>query len=181
MGFFLSWQVSPFFGTIYNMLYYTAMAAEQSRATSGGRWVSGDALAKNEGGFEFSGFNQRISAGSDGEGMQARYAVLDSDGSGSSLHLTHALEAPHTYGKYGALKYFGKSIHFAGASPSSDSNCWFSPYIACSGGEEAEVLMPNFITLHFMSSRSQLVLFLILSFLFQAWMEFSSSFFCSLC
>uniref|UniRef100_A0A672PP96 Guanylate cyclase n=1 Tax=Sinocyclocheilus grahami TaxID=75366 RepID=A0A672PP96_SINGR len=30
-----------------------------------------------------------------------RYAVLDSDGSGSSLHRTHTLEAPHTYGKYG--------------------------------------------------------------------------------
>uniref|UniRef100_A0A8C2IGK9 Guanylate cyclase n=1 Tax=Cyprinus carpio TaxID=7962 RepID=A0A8C2IGK9_CYPCA len=133
-------EVSPFFGTIYNMLYYTAMAAEQSRVASGGRWVSGDALAKNEGGFEFSGFNQRISAGTDGEGMQARYAVLDSDGSGSSLHRTHTLEAPHTYGKYGGLKYLGKSIHFAGASPRTDSNCWFSPYVACSGGEKAEIL-----------------------------------------
>uniref|UniRef100_A0A8C1XZ43 Guanylate cyclase n=1 Tax=Cyprinus carpio TaxID=7962 RepID=A0A8C1XZ43_CYPCA len=133
-------EVSPFFGTIYNMLYYTAMAAEQSRVASGGRWVSGDALAKNEGGFEFNGFNQRISAGTDGEGMQARYAVLDSDGSGSSLHRTHTLEAPHTYGKYGGLKYLGKSIHFAGASPRTDSNCWFSPYVACSGGEKAEIL-----------------------------------------
>uniref|UniRef100_A0A8C1H4I5 Guanylate cyclase n=2 Tax=Cyprinus carpio TaxID=7962 RepID=A0A8C1H4I5_CYPCA len=133
-------EVSPFFGTIYNMLYYTAMAAEQSRVASGGRWVSGDALAKNEGGFEFSGFNQRISAGTDGEGMQARYAVLDSDGSGSSLHRTHTLEAPHTYGKYGGLKYLGKSIHFAGASPRTDSNCWFSPYVACSGGEKAKIL-----------------------------------------
>ncbi|XP_051551317.1 retinal guanylyl cyclase 2-like [Myxocyprinus asiaticus] len=127
-------QVSPFFGTIYNMIYYTAMAAEQSRAASGGRWVSGEVLAQNEGGFEFNGFNQRISAGTDGEGMQARYVVLDTDGSGSILHCTHALEAPHTYGKYGGLKYLGKSIHFAGASPSSDSNCWFSPYVACSGG-----------------------------------------------
>uniref|UniRef100_A0A8C2IJN0 Guanylate cyclase n=1 Tax=Cyprinus carpio TaxID=7962 RepID=A0A8C2IJN0_CYPCA len=136
-------EVSPFFGTIYNMLYYTAMAAEQSRVASGGRWVSGDALAKNEGGFEFSGFNQRISAGTDGEGMQARYAVLDSDGSGSSLHRTHTLEAPHTYGKYGGLKYLGKSIHFAGASPRTDSNCWFSPYVACSGGEKAEILKLN--------------------------------------
>uniref|UniRef100_A0A8C1XWM0 Guanylate cyclase n=1 Tax=Cyprinus carpio TaxID=7962 RepID=A0A8C1XWM0_CYPCA len=135
-----STPVSPFFGTIYNMLYYTAMAAEQSRVASGGRWVSGDALAKNEGGFEFNGFNQRISAGTDGEGMQARYAVLDSDGSGSSLHRTHTLEAPHTYGKYGGLKYLGKSIHFAGASPRTDSNCWFSPYVACSGGEKAEIL-----------------------------------------
>ncbi|XP_042612428.1 retinal guanylyl cyclase 2-like [Cyprinus carpio] len=133
-------EVSPFFGTIYNMLYYTAMAAEQSRVASGGRWVSGDALAKNEGGFEFSGFNQRISAGTDGEGMQARYAVLDSDGSGSSLHRTHTLEAPHTYGKYGGLKYLGKSIHFAGASPRTDSNCWFSPYVACSGGLDGVTL-----------------------------------------
>uniref|UniRef100_A0A672RSG5 Guanylate cyclase n=1 Tax=Sinocyclocheilus grahami TaxID=75366 RepID=A0A672RSG5_SINGR len=126
-------EVSPFFGTIYNMLYYTAKAAEQSRVASGGRWVSGDTLVKNDGGFEFNGFNQRISAGTDGEGMQARYAVLDSDGSGSSLHRTHALEASHTYGKYGGLKYLGKSIHFAGASPSTDSNCWFSPYVPCSG------------------------------------------------
>lgn len=118
------------------MLYYIAMAAEQSRAASGGRWVSGDILAQNEGGFEFNGFNQWISSGTDGEGMQARYVVLDTDGSGSSLHRTHALEAPHTFGKYGGLKYLGKSIHFAGASPSSDSNCWFSPYIACSGGEQ---------------------------------------------
>uniref|UniRef100_A0A8C1MT45 Guanylate cyclase n=1 Tax=Cyprinus carpio TaxID=7962 RepID=A0A8C1MT45_CYPCA len=133
-------EVSPFFGTIYNMLYYTAKAAEQSRVANGGRWVSGDTLVKNEGGFEFNGFNQRISAGTDGEGMQARYAVLDSDGSGSSLHRTHALEASHTYGKYGGLKYLGKSIHFAGASPSTDSNCWFSSYVACSGGEKAKIL-----------------------------------------
>uniref|UniRef100_A0A672RQH0 Guanylate cyclase n=1 Tax=Sinocyclocheilus grahami TaxID=75366 RepID=A0A672RQH0_SINGR len=141
--FCFSWQVSPFFGTIYNMLYYTAKAAEQSRVASGGRWVSGDTLVKNDGGFEFNGFNQRISAGTDGEGMQARYAVLDSDGSGSSLHRTHALEASHTYGKYGGLKYLGKSIHFAGASPSTDSNCWFSPYVPCSGGEKAKILVPH--------------------------------------
>uniref|UniRef100_A0A8C1WFH7 Guanylate cyclase n=1 Tax=Cyprinus carpio TaxID=7962 RepID=A0A8C1WFH7_CYPCA len=136
-------EVSPFFGTIYNMFYYTAKAAEQSRVANGGRWVSGDTLVKNEGGFEFNGFNQRISAGTDGEGMQARYAVLDSDGSGSSLHRTHALEASHTYGKYGGLKYLGKSIHFAGASPSTDSNCWFSSYVACSGGEKAKILKLN--------------------------------------
>ncbi|XP_072549606.1 retinal guanylyl cyclase 1 [Salminus brasiliensis] len=127
-------QVSPFFATIYNMLYYTAMAVEQSRAASGGRWVTGEALAQNEGGFEFSGFNQPVSAGKEGEGMQTRYVVLDTDGVGSSLYRTHTLEAAHTYGKFGALKYMGKSIHFAGASPSTDPNCWFSRYIACSGG-----------------------------------------------
>ncbi|XP_017314984.1 retinal guanylyl cyclase 1 [Ictalurus punctatus] len=127
-------QVSPFFGTIYNMLYYTAMATEASRLAGRGRRVTGEALAQNDGGFEFNGFNQPISAGTDGEGMQARYVVLDTDSTGVSLRRTHVLEAPHTYGKFGALKYMGKSIHFAGASPSTDPNCWFSSYVACSGG-----------------------------------------------
>ncbi|TRY96723.1 hypothetical protein DNTS_032206 [Danionella cerebrum] len=133
-------EVSPFFGTIYNMLYYTAKAAEQSRAASGGRWVTGDILPKNKGGFEFEGFNQRVYGGTDGEGMQVRYAVLDTNGIGSSLHRTHALEAAHTFGKYGGLKYLGKSIHFAGASPSTDSNCWFSPFVACRGGLDGVTL-----------------------------------------
>lgn len=151
------------------MLYYTAKAAEQSRVASGGRWVSGDTLVKNEGGFEFNGFNQRISAGTDGEGMQARYAVLDSDGSGSSLHCTHALEASHTYGKYGGLKYLGKSIHFAGASPSTDSNCWFSPYVTCNGGEKAKKNCTTYILLAkiYLTMDSVCCSFLSL----QAWME----------
>ena len=59
-------KVSPFFGTIYNMLYYTAMAVEHSRAAGGGRWVTGEILPQNEGGFEFSGFNQPVSAGKEG-------------------------------------------------------------------------------------------------------------------
>uniref|UniRef100_A0A8B9JDM5 Guanylate cyclase n=1 Tax=Astyanax mexicanus TaxID=7994 RepID=A0A8B9JDM5_ASTMX len=128
-------QVSPFFATIYNMLYYTGMAVEQSRAAGGGRWVTGDALAMNEGNFEFNGFNQHVSSGKEGEGMQVRYVVLDTDGVSSSLYRTHTLEASHTFAKFGALKYMGKSIHFAGASPSTNPNCWFSSYVACSGGE----------------------------------------------
>uniref|UniRef100_A0AAY4DPU2 Guanylate cyclase n=1 Tax=Denticeps clupeoides TaxID=299321 RepID=A0AAY4DPU2_9TELE len=127
-------QVSPFFGTIYNMLYFTAMAVEKQR-TNVGRWVSGDVLAKAEGGFEFPGFNQPLSAGSDGEGMQGKYVVLDTNGKDGKLQPTHVLEAAHTYGKFGGLKYLGRSIHFAGSTPSSDSNCWFSPYISCGGGE----------------------------------------------
>lgn len=132
-------KVSPFFGTIYNMLYYTAMATEASRLAGRGRRVTGEALAQNDGGFEFNGFNQPISAGTDGEGMQARYVVLDTDSTGVSLRRTHVLEAPHTYGKFGALKYMGKSIHFAGASPSTDPNCWFSSYVACSGGKTGHI------------------------------------------
>ncbi|XP_076025195.1 retinal guanylyl cyclase 1 [Genypterus blacodes] len=127
-------QVSPFFGTIYNMLYYTAMAAEQARANSGGQWVTGDVLGNSEGSFEFEGFNQHLRAGKNGEGMQARYVVLDYSGIGSSLYSTHVLEAAHTYGMTGGLKYLGRSIHFAGSTPYTDSGCWFSPYFACTEG-----------------------------------------------
>uniref|UniRef100_A0A8C9TVK1 Guanylate cyclase n=1 Tax=Scleropages formosus TaxID=113540 RepID=A0A8C9TVK1_SCLFO len=127
-------QVSPFFGSIYNMLYFLAMSVEQARL-AGGRWVSGDVLAQSKGDFEFDGFNQPLFAGDYGEGMQARYVVLDTDGREPALTVTHVLEAAHTHGKFGGLKYTGRSIHFAGATPNNDPNCWFSPYIACSGGE----------------------------------------------
>ncbi|KAM8899750.1 retinal guanylyl cyclase 1 isoform 1-T3 [Spinachia spinachia] len=126
-------QVSPFFGTIYNMMYYTAMAAEQARA-DGGRWVTGQVLGETKGGFEFEGFNQPLKAGSEGEGMQARYVVLDYNGFGHHLYSTHLLDATHTYGGLGSLKYLGRSIHFAGSTPYTDSGCWFSPYFACTGG-----------------------------------------------
>uniref|UniRef100_A0A3P9QH61 Guanylate cyclase n=1 Tax=Poecilia reticulata TaxID=8081 RepID=A0A3P9QH61_POERE len=127
-------QVSPFFGTIYNMMYYTAMAAEQAR-TSGGHWVSGAVLGESEGGFEFEGFNQQLQAGRNGEGMQAGYVVLDYSGMGTSLYSTHFLHGSHTEGKTGGLKYLGRSIHFAGSTPYTDSSCWFSSYFACTGGQ----------------------------------------------
>uniref|UniRef100_A0A668VWZ2 Guanylate cyclase n=1 Tax=Oreochromis aureus TaxID=47969 RepID=A0A668VWZ2_OREAU len=127
-------QVSPFFGTIYNMMYYTAMAAEQARASES-RWVTGRILADGEGGFEFEGFNQPLRAGRNGEGMQAQYVVLDYSGIGNTLYSTHSLHASHTDSKSGGLKYLGRSIHFAGSTPSKDSTCWFSPYFACTGGD----------------------------------------------
>uniref|UniRef100_A0A3B4UB05 Guanylate cyclase n=1 Tax=Seriola dumerili TaxID=41447 RepID=A0A3B4UB05_SERDU len=127
-------EVSPFFGTIYNMMYYIAMATEQARA-NGGRWVTGQILGESEGGFEFEGFNQPLWAGRNGEGMQARYVVLDYSGIGNTLYSTHSLEAAHTDGGSGSLKFLGRSIHFAGSTPYRDSGCWFSPYFACTGGE----------------------------------------------
>uniref|UniRef100_A0AAQ4P7S5 Guanylate cyclase n=1 Tax=Gasterosteus aculeatus aculeatus TaxID=481459 RepID=A0AAQ4P7S5_GASAC len=133
-------QVSPFFGTIYNMIYYTAMAAEQARA-DGGRWVTGPVLGESKGGFEFEGFNQPLKAGREGEGMQARYVVLDYSGFGHHLYSTHVLDATHTYGGVGSLKYLGRSIHFAGSTPYTDSGCWFSPYFACTGGEGRSILI----------------------------------------
>uniref|UniRef100_A0A8C7SPK7 Guanylate cyclase n=1 Tax=Oncorhynchus mykiss TaxID=8022 RepID=A0A8C7SPK7_ONCMY len=114
-------QVSPFFGTIYNMIYYMAYAVEKSRMAAG-RWVDGETMLESDGGVKFEGFNQNISSDKDGLGMLARYVVLDSDG-GDKLYMTHTLEAPHTLGKFGAVKYNGRSIHFAGSSPSTDSRC----------------------------------------------------------
>lgn len=110
------------------------MAAEQARA-SGGHWVTGHILGESKGGFEFEGFNQPLRAGRNSQGMQARYVVLDYSGMGTSLYSTHTLEATHTDGITGGLKYLGRSIHFAGSTPYTDSSCWFSPYFACSGGE----------------------------------------------
>uniref|UniRef100_A0A3Q0QUL0 Guanylate cyclase n=1 Tax=Amphilophus citrinellus TaxID=61819 RepID=A0A3Q0QUL0_AMPCI len=133
-------QVSPFFGTIYNMMYYTAMAAEQAR-TNGGRWVTGRILTESEGGFEFEGFNQPLRAGRKGEGMQAKYVVLDYSGIGNTLYSTHSLHASHTDGKSGGLKYLSRSIHFAGSTPYKDSSCWFSPYFACTGGDSITVFL----------------------------------------
>uniref|UniRef100_A0A3P8XKS7 Guanylate cyclase n=1 Tax=Esox lucius TaxID=8010 RepID=A0A3P8XKS7_ESOLU len=132
-------QVSPFFGTIYNMIYYMAYAVEKSRMASG-RWVDGETMLESDGGVEFEGFNQHISSDEDGLGMLARYVVLDSNG-GDELYMTHTLEAPHTVGKYGTVKYNGRSIHFAGSTPSKDSRCWFSPYITCRWGMDAGTLL----------------------------------------
>lgn len=135
-------QVSPFFGTIYNMMYYIAMAAEQARVNEG-RWVTGQILGNSKGGFEFKGFNQLLRAGRNGEGMQARYVVLDYSGMGTTLYSTHILAAAHTDGKTGGLKYLSRSIHFAGSTPYTDSSCWFSPYFACSGGECTSSVIPG--------------------------------------
>lgn len=127
-------QVSPLFGSIYNSLYYIAMAVEQTRSDTSGRWVTGEALANGKGEFEFEGFNQKVHGDAQGAGMQVSYAVLDTNGRGGRLRRTHMLMAAHTSTRFGGLKYMGQSIHFAGSTPSSESYCWFSPYMACSGG-----------------------------------------------
>lgn len=51
-------QVSPLFGTIFNMVYFVAKAVEERRQAGGGHWVTGNQLMKSDGGFDFQGFNQ---------------------------------------------------------------------------------------------------------------------------
>uniref|UniRef100_A0A3P8YNI4 Guanylate cyclase n=1 Tax=Esox lucius TaxID=8010 RepID=A0A3P8YNI4_ESOLU len=124
-------EVSPLFGTIYNMVYFAAMAIEERRQSKGGQWVTGDDLGQSEGGFEFQGFNQVISGGEKGKGMQTRYVVLDSDG-GEKLLPTHTLDPSQTYTE---LRPLARSIYFPGGKPPSSSYCWFSSETACRGGD----------------------------------------------
>uniref|UniRef100_A0A8D2ZPZ4 Guanylate cyclase n=1 Tax=Scophthalmus maximus TaxID=52904 RepID=A0A8D2ZPZ4_SCOMX len=110
-------EVSPVFGTIFNMVYFVAKAVEERRQAGGGRWVMGEQLVQSNGGFDFQGFNQVLYGGKEGRGLQARYVVLDSDG--DRLVPTHSLAPTHTDGTVGGLKPLGRSF------------CWFSPEEAC--------------------------------------------------
>uniref|UniRef100_A0A669D6F6 Guanylate cyclase n=1 Tax=Oreochromis niloticus TaxID=8128 RepID=A0A669D6F6_ORENI len=118
-------EVSPLFGTIFNMVYFVAKAVEERRQAGGGHWVTGNQLMKSDGGFDFQGFNQ-------GRGLQASYVVLDSDG--DRLVPTHSLSPTHTDGMTGGLRPLSRSFVFPGGKPPSASFCWFNPDEACSGG-----------------------------------------------
>uniref|UniRef100_A0AAX7UL09 Guanylate cyclase n=1 Tax=Astatotilapia calliptera TaxID=8154 RepID=A0AAX7UL09_ASTCA len=118
-------EVSPLFGTIFNMVYFVAKAVEERRQAGSGHWVTGNQLMKSDGGFDFQGFNQ-------GRGLQASYVVLDSDG--DRLVPTHSLSPTHTDGTTGGLRPLSRSFVFPGGKPPSASFCWFNPDEACSGG-----------------------------------------------
>ncbi|XP_069042837.1 retinal guanylyl cyclase 1 isoform X2 [Lepisosteus oculatus] len=134
-------QVSPLFGTIYNSLLFVANAVERGRRS--GRWVSGTSVAQHARGFEFDGFCQRLWVGEEGAGLQARFVVLDSDGSGSTLRPTHTL-TPSTHG--GSLVPTGRSMHFPGGStPGTDSGCWFDSNTICSGGVDPVFVLLIFV------------------------------------
>uniref|UniRef100_A0A667ZXS4 Guanylate cyclase n=1 Tax=Myripristis murdjan TaxID=586833 RepID=A0A667ZXS4_9TELE len=126
-------EVSPLFGTIFNMVYFVAKAVEERRQAGGGRWVTGNQLVESEGGFEFQGFNQVLYGGERGRGLQTRYVVLDCDG--DRFVPTHTLAPTHTHGTVGGLKPLSRSFIFPGGRPPSANFCWFSPDQACSGGE----------------------------------------------
>ncbi|XP_076581645.1 retinal guanylyl cyclase 2-like [Chaetodon auriga] len=125
-------EVSPLFGTIFNMVYFVAKAVEERRQKGGGRWVTGDQLVQSDGGFNFQGFNQVLYGGKQGRGLQARYVVLDIDG--DRLVPTHLLAPMNTDGTLGGLRPLSRSFIFPGGRPPTASFCWFSPEEACSGG-----------------------------------------------
>ncbi|XP_029282900.1 guanylyl cyclase GC-E-like [Cottoperca gobio] len=138
-------EVSPVFGTIFNMVYFVAKAVEERRQAGGGHWVTGDQLVQSDGGFDFPGFNQVLYGGKEGRGLQARYVVLDSDG--DQLVPTHTLAPTHTDGPVGGLKPLSRSFIFPGGKPPSVSFCWFSPEEACSGGLDMATMFFAFLLL----------------------------------
>ncbi|KAK2874989.1 hypothetical protein Q8A73_024341 [Channa argus] len=120
-------EVSPLFGTIYNMVYFVAKVVEEQRQMGGGHWVTGDKLVQSDGGFDFQGFNQVLYGGKGGRGLQAKYVVLDSVG--DRLVVTHSLAST-----YSGLRPLGHSFIFPGGNPPTASFCWFSPEEACTEG-----------------------------------------------
>lgn len=78
-------------------------------------------------------FVQVLYGGKQGQGLQARYVVLDSDG--DRLVPTHSIAPTHTDGEVGSLRPLSHSFIFPGGKPPAASFCWFSPEDACTGGE----------------------------------------------
>ncbi|KAL3050791.1 hypothetical protein OYC64_001123 [Pagothenia borchgrevinki] len=138
-------EVSPIFGTIFNMVYFVAKAVEERRQAGGGHWVTGNQLIQSDGGFDFQGFNQVVYGGKEGRGMQAKYVVLDSDG--DRFVPTHTLAPTHIHGPVGSLKPLSHTFIFPGGKPPSASFCWFSPEEACSGGLETVSMFFAFLLL----------------------------------
>lgn len=77
-------------------------------------------------------FPQLLYGGREGQGLQAKYVVLDSDG--DRLVPTHSLAPTHSGGMLGGLRPLSRSFVFPGGRPSKDNFCWFNPDEACSGG-----------------------------------------------
>ncbi|XP_037537374.1 retinal guanylyl cyclase 2 [Nematolebias whitei] len=138
-------EVSPLFGTIFNMVYFIAKAVEERRQAGGGHWVTRSHLFQSDGGFDFQGFNQVLYGGRGGRGLQARYVVLDSEG--DRLVPTHSLAPKHTDGTVGGLRPLSRSFFFPGGKPSKASFCWFSPEETCSRGVDALKIFFIFLVL----------------------------------
>ncbi|CAN9509415.1 unnamed protein product [Ophioblennius macclurei] len=125
-------EVSPVFGTIFNMVYFVAKAVEERRQAGGGSWVTGSQLGLSDGGFDFQGFNQVLFGGPEGRGLQAHYVILNSDG--DRLVPTHSLAPGPTGEMMGGLRPLLHSFRFPGGRPPSASFCWFNPDEACTDG-----------------------------------------------
>ncbi|NXT77666.1 GUC2F cyclase, partial [Zapornia atra] len=120
-------EVSPLFGTIYDAIYFMAMAIDSARRK--GVRKLGSNIAQHTKNFSFPGFSHWIETDNCGRGL-SNYMILDTDGRGNQLFPTHLVDMSS-----GSVKSLGRAIHFpGGAPPKSDSSCWFDPDVLCTGG-----------------------------------------------
>ncbi|NXH13163.1 GUC2F cyclase, partial [Bucco capensis] len=133
-------QVSPLFGTIYDAIYFMAIAIDSARRK--GARVSGANIAEHTKNISFPGFNHWIQTDNCGKGL-SNYVILDTDGHGNQLFPTHLLDMSS-----GSVRSLDQAIHFpSGAPPKPDSSCWFDPDVLCSGGIEPTVIILGVILL----------------------------------
>ncbi|XP_051998032.1 retinal guanylyl cyclase 2 isoform X2 [Xyrauchen texanus] len=120
-------QVSPLFGTIYSSIMFMAHAVQRVRDS--GQWMSGGNIAQNARNLVFKGFSHSIQANSSGFGI-LDYVVLDTDGFSWELQPTYRIDM-----QTDMVRFLGRPIHFPkGGPPKTDSSCWFTHGIMCSGG-----------------------------------------------
>ncbi|NXF32742.1 GUC2F cyclase, partial [Nyctibius bracteatus] len=127
-------QVSPLFGTIYDAIYFMAMAIDSARKK--GTRVSGATIAEHTKNISFPGFSHQVETDNCGKGLN-NYVILDTDGRGNELLLTHLLDMSSD-----SVESLGRDIHFpSGEPPEPDASCWFDPDILCDGGIEPTVII----------------------------------------
>ncbi|NXK98093.1 GUC2F cyclase, partial [Formicarius rufipectus] len=127
-------QVSPLFGTIYDAIYFMAMAIDSARRN--GVRGSGANIAEHTKNFSFLGFSHRVETDSCGKGL-SNYVILDTDGHGNQLFPTHRLDMSSD-----SVLSLGQAIHFPNeVPPKPDSSCWFEPDVLCIDGIEPTVIM----------------------------------------
>ncbi|NWH23708.1 GUC2F cyclase, partial [Grus americana] len=120
-------QVSPLFGTIYDAIYFMAMAIDSARRK--GVRISGANIAEHTKNFSFPGFSYWVETDNCGKGL-SNYVILDTDGCGNQLFPTHLVDMSSS-----SVKSLGQAFHFpGGAPPKPDSSCWFDPDVLCTGG-----------------------------------------------
>ncbi|XP_010285470.1 PREDICTED: retinal guanylyl cyclase 2-like [Phaethon lepturus] len=127
-------EVSPLFGTVYDAIYFMAMAIDSAQRK--GVRISGANIAEHTKNFSFPGFNHRVETDNCGKGL-SNYVILDTDGRGNKLFPTHLLDMSSD-----SVKSLGRAIHFPSkAPPKPDSSCWFDPDVLCTGGIEPTVVI----------------------------------------
>ncbi|KAJ7418209.1 Retinal guanylyl cyclase 2 [Willisornis vidua] len=127
-------QVSPLFGTIYDAIYFMAMAIDSAQRN--GIRASGANIAEHTKNISFPGFSHRVETDSCGKGL-SNYVILDTDGHGNQLFPTHMLDLSSD-----SVLSLGQAIHFPNeVPPKPDSSCWFDPDVLCTEGIEPAVIM----------------------------------------